>query len=578
MKKITPLIVLALAAACTSGKNKLPPVQTETVQRRDVIVSADANGAIEPIVIVEIRSKASGMVTEMPVETGSFVKPGDLLAQIDTQTVQKQFEQAQADLNSAKAQLEVATAQKKRSDDMLVAKVITPQENEQDRLTYESAKATLVRQQANLDIAAQALADATVKATTAGTIIEKDVQVGQIIQSSTSSVNGGTTLLRMADLTHVRMRAYFNETDIGNIRAGEPATVTVDAFPDRRFEGKVEKIEPEAVVQQGVTMFPVLVNLENFDGALRPGMNGEVSALVDQRSNVIAVSNDAIKTTREGVGVAPMLGLNADTVQAQIRAQMGGGAGGRRGGGGGGRRGGGNGGSGGNGAGAPAAPATATVAAASDAQAQGQGGGRRGGFQQVEVTDKDCAAIDAAYKKHPKEKAQLDDLSAKMRDPNNDRQALMAQAEPLYAAIGIDRAKASACRRREMMAQGGPNGGGRGGRGGRGGQGGANGQGGRSGATGLSVAAGESPMAVRPRAGLVFVADSGTYKPRVVMLGQSNFDYTEVLSGLKEGEKIVMLNVLALQAARQQQQDRFRQNQASPLGGAGGGGGRGRGP
>jgi hypothetical protein len=74
------------------------------------------------------------------------------------------------------------------------------------------------------------------------------------------------------------------------------------------------------------------------------------------------------------------------------------------------------------------------------------------------------------------------------------------------------------------------------------------------------------------------VADSGTYKPRVVMLGQSNFDYTEVLSGLKEGEKIVMLNVLALQAARQQQQDRFRQNQASPLGGAGGGGGRGRGP
>ncbi|HUX33057.1 MAG TPA: efflux RND transporter periplasmic adaptor subunit, partial [Gemmatimonadaceae bacterium] len=328
MKRFTPLIAITLAAACSTGKNKLPTVQTQTVQRRDITVSAEANGAIEPIVIVEVRSKASGMVTNMTVETGTFVKPGDLLVQVDTQTVQKQFRQAAADLNSAKAQLEVAVAQKQRSDEMLAAKVITPQENEQARLTYESARAGVVRQQANLDIAQQALEDATVRAVTTGTIIEKDVSVGQIIQSSTNSVSGGTTLLKMADLTHVRMRAFFNETDIGNIHAGEAATVTVDAFPDRRFLGKVEKIEPQAVVQQGVTMFPVLVNLENFDGALRPGMNAEVSAIIDQRIGVLAVSNDAIKTTREGVSVAPMLGLNPDTVQAQIRAQMSGAMGG----------------------------------------------------------------------------------------------------------------------------------------------------------------------------------------------------------------------------------------------------------
>ena len=566
MKRLPPLIVVVLLAACGAGKNKPLAVQTETVARRDVIVSADANGAIEPIVIVEVRSKASGMVMNMPVETGTFVKPGDLLVQVDTQTVQKQFEQAAADLNSAKAQYEVATAQKKRSDDMLGAKVITPQENEQARLTYESAQATVVRQQANLDIAQQALLDATVKAVSAGTIIEKDVQVGQIIQSSTNSVGGGTTLLKMADLTHVRMRSYFNETDIGNIRAGEPATVTVDAFPDRRFEGKVEKIEPQAVVQQGVTMFPVLVNLENFDGALRPGMNGEVSAIVDQRTNVIAVSNDALKTTREGATVAPMLGLNSDTVQAQIRAQMSGGFGG------GGRRGGGRNGRGGNGsAGAPASGAATTVARGDvelDPQQQDPQAGRRGGFQQVQVTDKDCAAITAAYKKFPKQKKQLDDLMAKMREPDADRQAIMAQAQPLYTAMGIDRAKASACRRREMQAAGGM--------GSQGGPGGGRSAAGAPGGAALNVGAPEQVMRVRPRAGLVFVADSAGYKPRVVMLGQSNFDYTEVLSGLKEGEKVVLLNVLALQAQRQQMQDRFRQNQSSPLGGATGGrGGRG---
>jgi HlyD family secretion protein len=544
VKRTFPLFALLLAVACTSGKGKAPSVQTQAVQRRDITVTAEANGAIEPIVIVEVRSKASGMIMDMPVETGTFVRPGDLLAQIDTQTVQKQYRQAAADLNSAQAQLEVATAQKKRSDEMLAAKVITPQENEQARLTFESAQATVVRQQANLDIAKQALDDATVRAVTTGTIIEKDVSVGQIIQSSTNSVSGGTTLLKMADLTRVRMRAYFNETDIGNIRAGEPATVTVDAFPDRRFQGKVEKIEPQAVVQQGVTMFPVLVNLENFDGALRPGMNGEVSATVDQRANVIAVSNDAIKTTREGSSVAPMLGLNPDSVQAQIRAQaseaFGGMGGGRRNGG---RR------TGGDGRSA-SIPGDARLSPQQAAQ-----GGRRGGFQQVEVTDKDCAAIEAAYQRFPKEKQQLDELSAGMREPDADRQALVARMEPLYKKMGIDRAKAFACRRRQLQAGGVQQAGGRGGA--------------------VVAAGGESVMTVRPRTGLVFVADSSGYKPRVVLLGQSNFDYTEVISGLREGETVVMLNVLALQAARQQQQDRFRQFQSSPLGG-GGGGGRGR--
>ncbi|MGH7669715.1 MAG: efflux RND transporter periplasmic adaptor subunit [Gemmatimonadaceae bacterium] len=529
MNKIAPLIAITLLAACGAGKNKLPAVQTQTVQRRDIVVTSEANGAIEPIVVVEVRSKASGMITDMPVETGTYVKPGALLAQIDTQTVQKQYRQAAADLNSAQAQLEVATAQKKRSDEMLAVKVITPQENEQARLTYESAQATVVRQQANLDIAGQALADATVRAVTTGTIIEKDVQVGQIIQSGTNSVSGGTTLLKMADLTHVRMRAYFNETDIGNIHANEPATVTVDAFPDRRFEGKVEKIEPQAVVQQGVTMFPVLVNLENFDGALRPGMNGEVSALVDQRVSVVAVPNDALKTTREGVTVAAMLGLNPDSVQTQIRAQMGGGF------------------------------ASAGAGASTGGR---RGNGRRGGFQQVEVTDKDCASVNAAYQEFPKEKKELDGLSAKMRDPDADRRALMTQMEPLYTTMGVDRAKAGACQRRAMQVAGGP---------------GATTATPRGGRAGANAGIAEQTTSVRPRTGLVFVADSNGFKPRVVMLGQSNFDYTEAVSGLKDGEKIVMLNVLAIQAAREQQQNRFRQTQASPLGGGGTrGGGRGR--
>src|SRR5204863_1069058 len=192
-------------------------------------------------------------------------------------------------------------------------------------LDFANAQANLVRARAALDIAKQRLEDATVAAPVAGTIIEKTVSQGMVITSATGAFGGGTTLIKMADLTRVRMRAQFNETDIGQIRAGQLATVTVDAYPDRRFNGLVEKIEPQAVVTQGVTMFPVLVTLNNQDGALKPGMNGEVSVTIDERKSVLAVPNDAVKNVREAVATAPLLGLNPDSVQAQLRAQFQGG-------------------------------------------------------------------------------------------------------------------------------------------------------------------------------------------------------------------------------------------------------------
>ena len=137
------------------------------------------------------------------------------------------------------------------------------------------------------------------------------MSVGTVITSATGAFSGGTTLLKMADLGQVRIRALFNETDIGQVQPGQPATVTVDAYPDRRFSGVVEKIEPQAVVQQNVTMFPVLVTLENLEGLLKPGMNGETSVLVDQRDDVLAVPNDAVRNPREAAATAPMLGLDA---------------------------------------------------------------------------------------------------------------------------------------------------------------------------------------------------------------------------------------------------------------------------
>ena len=622
---------LLMAAAACAKKQVAPTVQTATVTRRDIIIDAQANGVIEPIAIIEVKSKASGVITHMTVETGTHVSPGDLIVQIDTRDVQNRYDQAKAQLDAAQTRLSVAENDKKRNEDMFKARVITPQEFENVAVSYENAKSAVVSAKANLDLAKQSLEDATVKAPATGTIIDKTVSEGTVIASATGSVSGGTTIVRMADLGIVRIRALFNETDIGNVHPGEAANVTVDAYPDRRFSGVVEKIEPQAVVQQNVTMFPVLVNLTNQEGLLKPGMNGEVSVLIDERDAVLAVPNDAIKNAREAVATGAMLGLGADTVQAELRAQgfsgggnrggFGGGNGARRGGGGAGAAGGRNGGGGGS--------ADGEVSVVQ----QGQGG-QGGGFG-PQVSDDDCKKVDAVLKSHPKEKKQLDDLRAKMtalrpagdsaqrgqrrRGGENgagnaggnprgadssagrrggggggggggfrgspEMQAINEQIRGIYTTLNLDPRTAGACARRQ---QGGGNAGQFAGGNSAGGGAGSRVAGGnprQGGSLTPSPEMGGRPQ--RNRQGLVFVSDSTKtiFHPRIVQLGQGNLDYTEVVNGLKEGERVVMLGALALQAQRLQQQDRARQN-ASPLGGQApgpggpggpGGGGAGRG-
>ena len=225
--------------ACTGKKAASIPIPLAAVERRDIVVDASATGAVEPINVVEVKSKSSGQITKMPVETGTLVKPGDLIVQVDTRDVKNQYDQSLADVRAAEAKLQVSDAQKKRSDDLFQGRIITAQEHETAALDYANAVAALVRARTNLDLAQQRLEDATVRAPISGTVIEKTVSLGQVITSATSSFGGGTTLIKMADLNQVRVRALVTEADIGAIQAGMTATVTVDAYPDRPFRGSV---------------------------------------------------------------------------------------------------------------------------------------------------------------------------------------------------------------------------------------------------------------------------------------------------------------------------------------------------
>ena len=499
---IAPLALTLALAACAEKKVETLQVSAVAVDRRSIVVDAQATGTVEPINVIEVKSKASGQITRIPVETGTQVRAGQLLVQVDTRDVQNQYDQSSADLKSAQASIAVAEAAKKRADDLYKQRIITLPEYESAQLTLTQAQGQIVRATTNLDLAKQRLEDATVVAPVNGTIIDKPVSLGQVIASATGSVSGGTTLLKMADLTKVRVRALVNETDIGNVKAGQTARVTVDAYPERPFEGIVEKIEPQAVIQQSVTMFPVIISLDNNEGFLKPGMNGEVSMIVDRRNNVVAVSNDAVRTVREAATMASFVGLDPDSVAAQVRdmqASMGGGRGG-------------------NGAGAPTTdmPAAQKVDAASG-EAPAAGGGARGG--------------------------RGGDTGAAGRNGG---------------------APAAGGRAGGMRNGGGAPGGAAGG------------------SMGAGMSGGRPAGGARARTALVFVQiGEGKYEPRIVRLGAANYDYSEVLSGLKEGEKVASLSVAALQAKRDQQNDRFRSMsgggvpgmQRTPAAGAAGGGG-----
>jgi HlyD family secretion protein len=311
--------VLLGVSAC--GKTQAPPMyEAVPVERRTVVVSASASGAIEPVLTVDVKSKASGEIIEMNVQTGDDVKAGQPLATIDPRIPRNNLAQAQANLAVAEAQLANAKAQLDRADTLFKTQAITESEYENAKLGYANANAAVIRARTDLENARDRMTDTRLRAPLAGTIIAKNVELGTVISSPTTDVGGGTVLFKMANLDTVQVRTLVDETDIGKVQPGLAATITVDAYPNRPFEGSVLKIEPQATVQQNVTMFPVLVRIANPNHLLKPGMNTEVEIHVGRRENVIAIPNAALRTQRDVASAAQVLGLDPAQIQEQLAA------------------------------------------------------------------------------------------------------------------------------------------------------------------------------------------------------------------------------------------------------------------
>jgi HlyD family secretion protein len=315
-----PLLALVLLLAATGCRQaaQAPLYEKVPVSRRDLSVTVSAAGAIEPVLTVDVKSKASGEIIDMRVQTGDDVRAGELLVGIDPRLQRNTLAQAQANLEVAQAQLQNAEAQKRRADELFKRESISETEHETANLNHATARAAVVRAESDLENARDQMEDTSLRAPVHGTILVKNVELGTVISSPTKDVGGGTVLFRMANLDTMQVRALVDETDIGKVQPGTEADVRVEAYPNRTFHGRVLKIEPQAVVQQNVTMFPVLIGIENPGHLLRPGMNTEVELAAGERHDVIAVPNAALRTQRDVASAAQVLGLDPQAIQTQL--------------------------------------------------------------------------------------------------------------------------------------------------------------------------------------------------------------------------------------------------------------------
>jgi HlyD family secretion protein len=314
--------LLMVLAGCGGEEATAPSYETAVVERRDILVAVDAAGTIEPLLTIEIKSKASGEVLRAPGQTGEVVQAGTLLVQIDKRSPRNLLAQADAELEAAIARRAIAKAQNERAKRLFETRTINEVDYEKTQLDYANARADVVRAQVAVENARITMDDTDVRAPITGTIIEKLVEPGQVISSPMRDFGGGNALLKMADLSTVQVRALVDETDVGKIEPGKPVLVRVAAYPNQPFPGTVHKIEPQATADQNVTTFAVLIRLANPDGLLRPGMNADVQIRVAERGNVVAVPSGALRTPREIAVAASAVGLDEATVRGQLGAGL----------------------------------------------------------------------------------------------------------------------------------------------------------------------------------------------------------------------------------------------------------------
>ena len=294
----------------------------QNTETKKLELSIEASGIIEAISSVEIKSKASGEILFLGAEVGDFINKGFVLGQIDQRTPKNILDQSKSDLDAAKVRLLNAESQFKRGKELHSNASISDKDFEDIQENLAQANSTLVRTEVAYENAKISLDDTVVRSPISGTVISRPVEVGQVISSPTSAVGGGTLLMTMADLSKVRVRALVDEIDVGKISIGQTVSIKVAAYRDKQFYGVVAKIEPLARIEQNVTTFPVLIDINNDENLLLLGMNTDVVIEILNKEVSISVPSMTLRTRKDIYSAASILNIPVETVDKFLEKKV----------------------------------------------------------------------------------------------------------------------------------------------------------------------------------------------------------------------------------------------------------------
>ncbi|MGC3961600.1 MAG: efflux RND transporter periplasmic adaptor subunit [Verrucomicrobiota bacterium] len=269
-----------------------PEFTTVKVGRGDVTQMVTATGTLKPVLNVEVGSQISGIIQTLYVDFNSEVKSNQIIAQLDPATYRANVSSAEGELANSQASLELAQVNARRAADLFKAGLIAQADHDQSIATLHQAEAQLRIRTASLERAKVDLGRCTIYAPVDGIVIDRKVDVGQTVAASMSA----PVLFQIAnDLSRMQINAAVAEADVGSVLMGQEVEFSVDAFPYRKFHGKVTQVRNSPITVQNVVTYDTIIEVNNDDLKLKPGMTANVSIITARREGVLTVPNSVLR-------------------------------------------------------------------------------------------------------------------------------------------------------------------------------------------------------------------------------------------------------------------------------------------
>ncbi len=357
------LVIVGSLVAATRGGTKIDPTKLAKVEKGDLAKSVVATGKIEPITKVEIKSKASGIVTKWYADAGQTVKAGQVLVELDKVEIEAQVRQARAQLEAAEASERAASADLERArvdaegPDVPLLKraydralgmakegVVSTSALDDAQKNYEMALNKQQVAKANLGVVQAKVAQtraqvAQAKATLAqldeqysyytivapmdGIILSRDVEIGNAVSSILVMGSSATLVMTEGDTREVYVKGKVDESDIGKVYLGQPARIKVESFKDKTFTGKVTKISPMGVEKDNVTTFEVRVSINNPGGELKAAMTANAEIILEEHKNVLMIPEGAVLYDKDKKASVEVPDTNAKDGKKKLAVKLG---------------------------------------------------------------------------------------------------------------------------------------------------------------------------------------------------------------------------------------------------------------